>query len=77
LADQTQHIGKCYLGLHQYAKAQPYYREALRLYKNDRGGLMGEAVSDYATVLRRLGADDAATRLVQQFNMSRTVDVIP
>lgn len=68
LADQIQHIGKCYLKMHDYQKAVPYYQKALRIYnKVGKWGLMDEAVTDYAAVLKELGKTDSAESLVNEY----------
>lgn len=57
LADNLQHIGKCYLMLGKYEQAVPYYEKALAIYRrygNYPGSQRPEAISDYDTVLKKL-----------------------
>lgn len=73
LADNLQHIGKCYLKLGKYAQAEPYYKEALEIY--ERFGLertmMSEAVRDYATVLRNSGRYKEADTLFAKYGVKQ------
>ncbi len=60
LADNYQHIGKCYKELKKYSAAVDYYEKALKIYSDQKKlspgvGLEGEARIDYADVLRHLG----------------------
>lgn len=69
LADQSQHIGKCYMMLKQYEKAVPYYQEALRLYnKIGKYKFFDEAVNDYVTVLKNLDRSEEADALKQEYD---------
>lgn len=69
LADNYQHIGKCYLGLHKYSLAVPYYEMALKIYGEQKKihgpgfGMESEARTDYAEVLRQLGKSDKADQV--------------
>ena len=57
LADNLQHIGKCFLKLGKYTEAAPYYEDAMRIYRkfgNYRGSLMPECFVDYSEVLKHL-----------------------
>ncbi|MBS1956106.1 MAG: serine/threonine protein kinase [Cyanobacteria bacterium SZAS-4] len=61
LADNYQHIGKCYKELGKYPNAVDYYEKALMIYGEQKKihgpgyGMEGEARTDYADVLRHLG----------------------
>ncbi len=72
LADQLQHIGKCYKMLGKYDKAAPYYDEAVTIYSkwgNYKGSLVPECIRDYAEVLRKLNRADEANRLEDNWNI--------
>lgn len=84
LADNYQHIGKCYLGLHKYALALPYYEMALKIYGEQKKihgpgfGMEGEARSDYAEVLRQLGNPDKAEQVASgQYTPTTAVEPSP
>lgn len=80
LADNYQHIGKCYLKLNSADKAVPYYRDALRIYQkfgNYKGGGMSEAVNDYATVLSVLGRKNVASDMLADFKQNGRLTEIP
>jgi serine/threonine protein kinase len=80
LADNYQHIGKCYLMLKKYDQAAPYYRRALAIYQKlgkSRAQLMAEAVQDYAEVLRQLGRSTEATALEDEFATTGNVKLVP
>lgn len=60
LADNYQHIGKCYKELKKYSAAVDYYEKALKIYGEQKKlhpgyGMESEARADYADVLRHLG----------------------
>ncbi len=86
LADNYQHIGKCYMGLKKYAQAAPYYEMALKIYGEQsriRGlqpgssnGMEPEARTDYAEVLRHLG-DEAKAQLVSSGKYTPTKAIEP
>ena len=69
LADNYQHIGKCYKELGKLKTAVPYYEKALKIYGDQKKihgpgyGLEAEARSDYAAVLIKLGQSDKAKRV--------------
>lgn len=80
LADNYNHLGKCYLKLKQYEKAVPNYKDSLKLYKqwgNYPGSQMGEAVRDYAEVLRNLNRSEEADTMVKEFQRTNTINNIP
>lgn len=57
LADNLQRVGKCYLMLGKYDKAEPYYHEAIAIYSelsNAPKIAQNQANKDYATVLKHL-----------------------
>lgn len=63
LADNLQEVGKCYVALGKYAQAEPYYRDAVRIYArlgNYPPKLRKAAEQDYAAVLKHLGQVDYA-----------------
>lgn len=66
LADNYQHIGKCYLMTKKYTEAVEYYEKALTIYKAHPGYTQyeNEARTDYATVLKALGKGDKATQVL-------------
>ncbi len=66
LADNLQHIGKCYAKLGNNEKAQDYYSQALTIYRKwgfYRGGGIWECVQDYIEVLKKLGRKVDAQKL--------------
>jgi len=80
LADNYQHLGKCYLALNKPLQAVPNYQEALRLYNKYGkypGGGMAEAVADYATALDRLGRSSEAAKMRSEFDKVGRLSVIP
>lgn len=80
LGDNYNHLGKCYLALNQPEKAVSNYKEALRLYNKSGdypGSNFGEAVKDYAAVLRKLGREPAADKMLKQFRETKRVADIP
>ena len=80
LADCTQHVGQCYLLKKDYAAAQPYYRDALKIYSKwggYPGGGMWEAVNDYAKVLQGLGQGDAAKAMLADWAAHRNARGYP
>jgi tetratricopeptide (TPR) repeat protein len=79
-ADNYNHIGKCYLGLKQYAKAVPYYQNALKLYQrwgDTNYNQMPEAVGDYASVLTALGRQQEANAMIKEFKLTKNLKTIP
>lgn len=80
LADNYNHLGKCYLALKQPAKAAEYYPIAIKLY-NKFGDYAGsnfeEAVKDYATALRLLGRDAEGKSMLEEFRKTKRVLHIP
>lgn len=80
LADQLQHIGKCYLKMNQPEKAVAPYKEALSHYVkwgNYPGGGMPEAVNDYAEVLKKLGKGDVAESMKSEFAKTGNIRIVP
>lgn len=84
LADNYQHIGKCYLGLKKYALAVDYYEMALKIYGEQKKihgpgyGLEPEARIDYADVLKHLGkAEKAQSVLTGQYTPTTAVEPSP
>ncbi len=84
LADNYQHIGKCYLGLKKYALAVDYYEMALKIYGEQKKihgpgfGLENEARIDYADVLKHLGkAEKAQAVLTGQYTPTSAVEPSP
>lgn len=80
LADNYSHIGKCYLHLKNWTKAAENYKEALKIYNkvaSTGAPMMGEAVSDYATVLKNMGREVDAAAMMKDFQASRRVNEIP
>ena len=80
LAENYSHLGKCYLMLKRYKEAVPSYREALRMFQrwgNYQGGMMPEAVEDYASVLRGLGREDLARAMQDDFRRNNNLSSIP
>ncbi|MBX9689243.1 MAG: serine/threonine-protein kinase [Candidatus Obscuribacterales bacterium] len=80
LAENYAHLGKCYLMLKQYDKAVPNFRESLRMFRqwgNYSGGMMSEAVNDYAAVLRGLGKNEEADDMLKEFAKLNNLRTIP
>ena len=80
LADNYQHIGKCYLQLKKYAQAVPFYQKALQLYNrfgNYRGSGISEAVFDYSLVLDNLGRKSDAEAMQRQLKTKGRLQNIP
>ncbi len=80
LADQEQHIGKCYLRLGKPGEAVPHYQRALKIYKrwgNYAGGGMTEAVTDYADVLRQLEKGSEADAMLTEYKRTNNISTVP
>lgn len=72
LADNLQHIGECYMLMHQYDKALPRYEEAYKIYKGygfDRydQSYISKCVSNMAKVLRNLGRESDASQVEEEY----------
>lgn len=82
LADNYQHIGKCYKELGKYAAAVDYYEKALMIYGEQKKlngpgyGMESEARTDYAEVLKHLNNPDKA-KLVASGEYTPTTAVEP
>lgn len=73
LADNLQHLGKCYMMMEQYEKAAPYYERALEIYDKFgmyTGSMMPEAIRDYGTVLKKLGRTEDLQGLSTKYKSS-------
>lgn len=80
LAENYSHLGKCYLMLKRYKEAVPHYREALRMFRkwgDYQGGMMTEAVNDYAEVLRRLDKNDMANNMLDDYRAHKNLTSVP
>lgn len=80
LAENLSHLGKCYLMMHKYKEAQPHYREALDLFKrwgNYSGGMMTEAVTEYAEVLKNLGREADANEMLKDYSAHNNLTSVP
>lgn len=80
LADNYQHIGKCYLMLKKFRQSVPYYQKSLAIYRkfgNYSGGMMPEAVKDYATALRAIGRTSEAELMTKEFATTGNLSTIP
>lgn len=80
LAENLAHIGTCYLKLHKYDKAIPYYRDALKLFQqwgNYPGGLMTPTVNEYAEVLRALNRKAEAEQMLDEYKRTNNISKIP
>ena len=80
LAENLSHIGKCYLMLKQYDKAAPYYKDSLKIFQqwgNYKGGMMAEAVNEYADTLRNLGRGSEADAMLAEFRKYNNIRNLP
>ncbi len=80
LAENYSHLGKCYLKLGKFKEAVAPYRESLRIFSKwgkYPGGMMPEAVNDYAEVLRNLGATAKADEMLTDFETNQNLTSIP
>jgi serine/threonine protein kinase len=84
LADNYQHVGKCYKELGKYQTAVDYYEKALKIYGEQKlihgagYGMEAEARMDYADVLRHLGnAIKAALVASGQYTPTESVEPAP
>lgn len=80
LAENLSHVGKCYLMLKRYSEAQTSYREALKIFQrwgNYPGGMMTEAVNDYASTLRGLGQKAEAEAMLSEYAANNNLKAIP
>ncbi len=80
LAENYSHLGKCYLMLKRYTEAVPSYKEALRIFRkwgNYPGGMMTEAVNDYALVLKEMGKSAMADAMLADYSKNNNLSSIP
>lgn len=80
LAENLSHLGKCYLMLHKYREAQAPYRESLKMFQrwgNYPGGMMSEAVYDYASVLTASGRKAEADSMLSDYKRNNNLTTIP
>lgn len=80
LAENYSHLGKCYAKLGKYTEAVAPYKEALRIFRrwgNYPGGMMSEAVNDYADVLRNLNSADKADAMIKDYQKNRNLSSVP
>lgn len=80
LAENLSHLGKCYLKLGKYAEAASPYKESLQIFRrwgNYGGGMMTEAVNDYAEVLRGLGRSTEAEEMLRDYAANNNLTNVP
>lgn len=80
LAENLSHLGKCYLKLGKYAEAVSPYKESLQIFRrwgNYGGGMMTEAVNDYAEVLRGLGRSTEAEEMLRDYAANNNLTNVP
>lgn len=80
LAENLAHIGECYLKLGKFSQAVPYYRDSLKIFQqwgNYPGGMMGQAVTQYAEVLRGLKKDAESQKMLDEFHNFNNIKNIP
>ncbi|MBY0546379.1 MAG: serine/threonine-protein kinase [Candidatus Obscuribacterales bacterium] len=80
LAENLSHLGKCYLKLGKYAEAVSPYKESLQIFRrwgNYGGGMMTEAVNDYADVLRGLSRSTEAEEMLRDYAANNNLKSVP
>ena len=80
LAENLSHLGKCYLKLGKFSEAAKPYKESLEIFRrwgNYGGGMMSEAVNDYAEVLRNTGRSTDADEMLREYAANNNLNRVP